>query len=373
MQTANTQLLERLSQQGLSVGKIQLPPSPEQTPGEPPKVVARASQSHRHLCELVNIKAGTNVGSGVFGSVALVSSPGDPTHKYAIKTNLSWESFDSLTKETQVALKLNHPNLLKYFGSVSYPSKLNPSISVVMEAMTGSLGDLVQRETPLATRQCLLYLRDIAKGLKALHAKGLIHNDLKADNILVNDKNQAVVGDFGRTRSCVLPVDELSSLYPPEMDPNTLDYSDDLIATDTTSDMESQANSPEPSPTSFRPNCFSPDSGLSSGSDSDTCSLNGDDNRPEKSDTYGFGYVALQLLCHKNNPQVWTGNSLKHVLNLASTLERFEDIRGADSQAQKVLDSLVLPCLNLDREHRPETTEILKIIDWLLLTGDIEQ
>ncbi|KAL3909213.1 MAG: hypothetical protein SGARI_002712 [Bacillariaceae sp.] len=73
-----------------------------------------------------------------------------------------------------------------------------------MELMThGSLYDLLHNETiQLDGEQILPILRDITSGLRFLHAANpqVIHGDLKASNILVDDRFRAKVSDFGLTQ-----------------------------------------------------------------------------------------------------------------------------------------------------------------------------
>lgn len=42
-------------------------------------------------------------------------------------------------------------------------------------------------------------MNEIAKGMAYLHSKGVLHGDLKAANVLVDDKYRCVVSDFGQS------------------------------------------------------------------------------------------------------------------------------------------------------------------------------
>lgn len=75
---------------------------------------------------------------------------------------------------------------------------------MVMEYMHyGSLSDLLQNESVIMEGDILVgVLQDIASGLRFLHSSNpkVIHTDLKAQNILVDDKFRAKVADFGLSR-----------------------------------------------------------------------------------------------------------------------------------------------------------------------------
>jgi len=100
-------------------------------------------------------------------------------------------------REAQAAAAIRHPHVCAIFDvgeddGVPY---------VVMDFLAG--GSLDQRipQTGIADcRQAVLWVRQIAEALEAVHAHGIIHRDLKPANILFNEKGHAVLTDFGLAR-----------------------------------------------------------------------------------------------------------------------------------------------------------------------------
>ncbi len=102
-------------------------------------------------------------------------------------------------REAQAAAGIIHPNVIDIysvaeFGSIPY---------LVMPYLRGcSLQKRVQDEGPLATEDVLRIGLQVASGLAAAHAQGIIHRDIKPANILVGDGvDRAVITDFGLARS----------------------------------------------------------------------------------------------------------------------------------------------------------------------------
>ncbi|MND90723.1 Serine/threonine-protein kinase PK-1 [compost metagenome] len=62
--------------------------------------------------------------------------------------------------------------------------------------VNGSLKDLMDKRF-LTTREVVSYSRQFLSGLNSIHSKGLLHFDIKPENILINDAGQACVSDFG--------------------------------------------------------------------------------------------------------------------------------------------------------------------------------
>jgi hypothetical protein len=109
---------------------------------------------------------------------------------------------ERFTREAQVLGRLVHPNII---ACHDYGPSLGPqgeSIYVmVLEYVDGwSLGAL-SRLKRLTVRQTLDLYRQAADGLAFAHSLGVVHRDIKPDNILVNRLGVAKIADFGLARS----------------------------------------------------------------------------------------------------------------------------------------------------------------------------
>jgi serine/threonine protein kinase len=98
--------------------------------------------------------------------------------------------------EAQMLYKSSHPNVVP----VLYACKDATHIFIAMPYYAkGSLRNLAQT-TPLTVRQVTRYAVQFLSGLNNVHSKGLIHFDIKPDNILLSDNDEALLSDFGFTK-----------------------------------------------------------------------------------------------------------------------------------------------------------------------------
>jgi len=115
------------------------------------------------------------------------------------------ELLDRLRREVQLARAVTHPNVCRVFDlhEGSGPDG-TPVVFVTMEYLDGqTLADRLEHG-PLPPKQAIPLLEQMAEGLAAIHAKGLVHRDFKPGNVmLVSDegKLRAVVTDFGIARA----------------------------------------------------------------------------------------------------------------------------------------------------------------------------
>ncbi|MFM9881437.1 MAG: protein kinase domain-containing protein [Burkholderiales bacterium] len=103
------------------------------------------------------------------------------------------------TQEYAILRRLTHHNIVAIFDQA-----LNERLGyIVMEHFPA--GDLAGRigERGLSTDIALLFLAQIARGLDAVHRAGVVHRDLKPQNILFRDDLQLAIADFGLARNLV--------------------------------------------------------------------------------------------------------------------------------------------------------------------------
>ncbi|KAE8914709.1 hypothetical protein PF003_g1889 [Phytophthora fragariae] len=98
-----------------------------------------------------------------------------------------------IVKELDKLHELIHPNLIKMFGASHVAT---PPYLVCEEATNGNLGTFLARSAE-NKQQMWVLLYQAAMGLDHLHKAGIVHGDLKLNNILVGSDGQAKVADFG--------------------------------------------------------------------------------------------------------------------------------------------------------------------------------
>ena len=105
-------------------------------------------------------------------------------------------SVDQFIAEAQLAARLQHPQLLAI-----HDVGLDPRLHVLyfsMERISGlTLRELVKQDGPLDRERALHIIIQAASGLGHAHASGIIHRDVKPDNILVNAEGFTKVADLG--------------------------------------------------------------------------------------------------------------------------------------------------------------------------------
>jgi eukaryotic-like serine/threonine-protein kinase len=104
-----------------------------------------------------------------------------------------------MAREAHAAARLGHPAMVRVFD-FGWTSRADPFL--VMELVQGeSLGAILRREVRLPAIQAVQILLPLADGLRSAHDKGIVHRDIKPDNILVArdefGRQQPKLLDFG--------------------------------------------------------------------------------------------------------------------------------------------------------------------------------
>ena len=105
--------------------------------------------------------------------------------------------FDQFTREARSAAALSHPNIVQIYSLGE--EKGQPFI--VMELLLGGRFDqMIGQGRKLEEGFVLKTGAEVVEALRAAHAVGLIHDDIKPENILFDDNKTAKVADFGLAR-----------------------------------------------------------------------------------------------------------------------------------------------------------------------------
>ena len=101
-------------------------------------------------------------------------------------------------REARAVAQLSHPNIVTVIDRGEHDGRQ----FIVFEYVDGeNLKALVGREGPLPEREAIELALQIARALGFAHDQGLVHRDVKPQNVLLNDGGQAKVTDFGIARS----------------------------------------------------------------------------------------------------------------------------------------------------------------------------
>ena len=118
------------------------------------------------------------------------------------------ESLRRFEKEARAASALNHPNVVTVYDV----GRDGPVSFIAMELVEGrNLADLLSGG-PLPLRKALEIGGQIADGLAAAHERGLVHRDLKPQNVMVTREGRVKILDFGLAKRS--SADALSSALP---------------------------------------------------------------------------------------------------------------------------------------------------------------
>ncbi len=122
--------------------------------------------------------------------------------RVAIKVLLSQYTMDAdflrrFELEARLAASLSHPNVVGVYDVGQDGS----SYFIVMELVDGqTLKDAIRAGAPMPVQEALRIALEVCAALTAAHARGLIHRDIKPQNILLTSGGQVKVADFGIAR-----------------------------------------------------------------------------------------------------------------------------------------------------------------------------
>ena len=115
------------------------------------------------------------------------------------------EFAERFVREARAAARLNHPHVVGVYDQGDDTSDGQDTVFLVMEYVPGhTLRDVIRKEAPMAPSRALALLEPIVSALGAAHRAGLIHRDVKPENVLIADEahgGRIKVADFGLAKA----------------------------------------------------------------------------------------------------------------------------------------------------------------------------
>ncbi|KAJ1965726.1 serine/threonine protein kinase, CMGC, CDC2/CDK sub [Dispira parvispora] len=189
-----------------------VPPSPSATSSyspSPPLAKKPDTKKFMGCSKLEDYEQLTKLGEGTFGEVhkARHRSQGNIV---ALKRILMHNEKDGVPitaiREIKILKALDHPNIVPLIDMAvergSSRERRRAGIYMVFPYMDHDLTGLLENPSVrFTTSQIKCYMRQLLDGMHYLHSQKILHRDMKASNLLINNKGQLRIADFGLARS----------------------------------------------------------------------------------------------------------------------------------------------------------------------------
>ncbi|XP_076680823.1 testis-specific serine/threonine-protein kinase 3 [Andrena cerasifolii] len=144
----------------------------------------KVAQSDRHDCQ-VAVKI-----------VSKFQAPGEYLKKF-------------LPREIEVVKGLKHPNLIRFLQAIETTHR----VYIIMEyAQNGSLLDIVRRDTYIDEQRSRRWFRQLLESIDYCHGRGVVHRDIKCENLLMDHNFNIKLSDFGFARGQMKPKNGIAPL-----------------------------------------------------------------------------------------------------------------------------------------------------------------
>jgi len=114
--------------------------------------------------------------------------------KLILQESANPEGYGQFLVEARAIALLSHPNVVTIYDI----GLMDLRHYIAMEFVNGgSLADLIKKEKTLSIKEALRIFIEISQGLQTAHEAGIVHRDVKPENILLTEKRQVKITDFG--------------------------------------------------------------------------------------------------------------------------------------------------------------------------------
>lgn len=191
----NTQIRVKASAPKQKVPPAKLSQKEKDHPPPPPEEVREPPSSDRKNGAIY--KTGCLLGKGGF-AICYEGQLAGTKRKYALKIVKSYMPQKKMEQkfqtELQIHSKMRHANIVKFHRAFTY---LECTYIVLELCPNASLMDMVKKRRFITEPEVRFWTVQMAGAIKYMHAKGIIHRDLKMGNIFLDKDMNVKIGDFG--------------------------------------------------------------------------------------------------------------------------------------------------------------------------------
>eukprot|EP00756_Hemistasia_phaeocysticola_P016235 Hpha_TRINITY_DN15463_c2_g4::TRINITY_DN15463_c2_g4_i2::g.175418::m.175418/K07198/PRKAA, AMPK; 5'-AMP-activated protein kinase, catalytic alpha subunit len=148
---------------------------------------------------------GETLGKGGFGVVKLATNQQTGQRHAAKILDMEVVRRDKLQtyieRETSLIQQLNHPHIIKFLEWMDAP-EYDLRFFIMELAENGELFDQIVAVSRFSEGTARRYFQQFISGVRYCHSKGVVHRDLKAENLLLDKSNRLKICDFGLSRYC---------------------------------------------------------------------------------------------------------------------------------------------------------------------------
>ncbi|KAK9820247.1 hypothetical protein WJX72_007981 [[Myrmecia] bisecta] len=138
------------------------------------------------------------IASGAFGDLYKgVYCGQDVAIKILRNVQNDTQQYQEFLQEVAIMRKVRHKNVVQFIGACTR----KPNLCIVFEFMSGgSVYDYMRKGAQLKITTVLKLATEVCRGMDYLHKRKIVHRDLKAANLLLDDSGGAKIADFGVAR-----------------------------------------------------------------------------------------------------------------------------------------------------------------------------
>jgi serine/threonine-protein kinase len=168
------------------------------TGATPPAPGPSTSPSGRN--QWAHLRLLAEIGRGGYGRVYRAWDPAldrEVALKIVALPDATPDSVATLLREGRMLARVRHQNVVTVHGA----QQVGNEVGIWMELVRGrSLGEIVAHDGPLGAEEAAVTAVGLCRALAAVHAEGLVHRDVKAQNVMRESGGRIVLMDFGTGR-----------------------------------------------------------------------------------------------------------------------------------------------------------------------------